>query len=73
MARPKGGAARGGAPAGPGASEDCLYLNVWTPAKAAGDKLPVMIWTYGGGFTGGSGSDNWYDGEGPGQRREWWW
>ncbi len=59
----KGGAPRGGAPAGPGASEDCLYVNVWTPAKAAGDKLPVMIWTYGGGFTGGSGSDNWYDGE----------
>ena len=53
----KGGAPRGGAPAGPAASEDCLYLNVWTPAKAAGDKLPVMIWTYGGGFTGGSGSD----------------
>jgi para-nitrobenzyl esterase len=44
-------------------SEDCLYINVWTPAKSAGDKLPVMVWTYGGGFTGGSGSDNWYDGE----------
>jgi para-nitrobenzyl esterase len=58
-----GGAARGGAPAGPAPSEDCLYINVWTPAKAVGDKLPVMIWTYGGGFTGGSGSDNWYDGE----------
>ncbi len=59
----KGGAPRGGAPAGPAASEDCLYLNVWTPAKAAGDKLPVMIWTYGGGFTGGSGSMDWYNGE----------
>lgn len=66
----KGGAPKGGAPkaapaapAGPGASEDCLYINVWTPAKSAGEKLPVMLWTYGGGFTGGSGSDNWYDGE----------
>ncbi len=58
-----GGAAKGAAPAGPAPSEDCLYVNVWTPAKAAGDKLPVMIWTYGGGFTGGSGSDSWYDGE----------
>ncbi len=49
--------------AGPAPSEDCLYINVWTPAKSAGDRLPVMIWTYGGGFTGGSGSDPWYDGE----------
>jgi para-nitrobenzyl esterase len=61
--RGRGGAPRGGAPAGPAPSEDCLYINVWTPAKSAGDKLPVMVWTYGGGFTGGSGSDIWYDGE----------
>jgi len=47
----------------PPPSEDCLYINVWTPAKSAGDRLPVMLWTYGGGFTGGSGSDSWYDGE----------
>ena len=42
-------------------SEDCLYLNVWTPAKSAEDKLPVMVWIYGGGFAGGATS--YYDGE----------
>jgi para-nitrobenzyl esterase len=48
-------------------SEDCLYLNVWTGAKAAGskasDKRPVMLWIYGGGYNGGSGSQPMYDGE----------
>ena len=37
-------------------SEDCLYLNIWTPAGHAGEKLPVMFWTYGGGFQTGDGS-----------------
>jgi len=45
----------------PGMSEDCLFLNVWTPA--ADDKpRPVMVWLHGGGFSSGSGSSNVYDG-----------
>jgi len=44
-------------------SEDCLYLNVWTPAKTTGDKLPVMVWIYGGYFRFGEGSNPTYDGE----------
>ena len=38
--------------------EDCLYMDVWVPANSKGKKLPVMVWTYGGGFTGGSKSEN---------------
>ena len=45
-----------------GMSEDCLYLNVWTPAKKAGDKLPVLVYFYGGGFIAGDGSEPRYDG-----------
>jgi para-nitrobenzyl esterase len=43
-----------GAPAPRVPSEDCLYLNVWRPADQAARNLPVMVWIYGGGFTGGS-------------------
>jgi para-nitrobenzyl esterase len=45
---------------GPRYSEDCLTLNIWTPG---GDKRPVMVWIYGGGFMVGSSSYPMYDGE----------
>lgn len=41
-------------------SEDCLYLNVWAPAKAA--RLPVLVWIHGGGFFGGTAADPLFDG-----------
>jgi para-nitrobenzyl esterase len=44
-------------------SEDCLYLNVWTAAKSAREKRPVMVWSHGGGYTMGSGDSPQFDGE----------
>lgn len=45
-----------------GISEDCLYLNVWTPAKRNQADLPVLVYFYGGGFVAGDGSEPRYDG-----------
>ncbi len=43
--------------------EDCLALNIWTPARTAAEALPVMVWFYGGSFVFGSASDIRFDGE----------
>ncbi|WP_340679201.1 carboxylesterase family protein [Paraglaciecola sp.] len=45
-----------------GMSEDCLFLNVWTPAEREQQPLPVLVYFYGGGYVAGDGSENRYDG-----------
>ncbi len=50
-------------PDSPPVSEDCLYLNVWTPAKAPSARLPVMVWIYGGAYTEGAGSTPYNQGD----------
>jgi para-nitrobenzyl esterase len=47
----------------PAPSEDCLFVNVWTPAKRASERLPVMVWIHGGGFTAGTPAEQLYHGE----------
>ena len=46
----------------PSMSEDCLYLNIWSPAKTKDEKMPVMVWIYGGGFSFGTTADSVTDG-----------
>jgi para-nitrobenzyl esterase len=45
-----------------GMGEDCLYLNVWTPARSGEERLPVLVYFYGGGYRAGDGSEPRYDG-----------
>ena len=44
--------------------EDCLFLNIWTPAEGRGERYPVMVWFYGGNLQAGTTADNLFDGEG---------
>lgn len=47
---------------GAGGDEDCLFVNVWTPARSGERGLPVMVWLHGGAFVFGSGGDKYYNG-----------
>ncbi|MGI6040546.1 MAG: carboxylesterase family protein, partial [Eubacteriales bacterium] len=44
-------------------SEDCLYLNIWTPAESENDRLPVFVWYFGGGLQVGNTAEMEFDGE----------
>jgi para-nitrobenzyl esterase len=50
-------------PDSPGISEDCLFLNIWTPAQTADANLPVMVWLYGGAYNEGGGSSPFSQGD----------
>ena len=50
-------------PDAPGMSEDCVFLNIWTPADSAGEKLPVMVWLYGGAYNEGGGNAPFSEGD----------
>ena len=50
-------------------SEDCLFLNVYTPA-CDNNRRPVLVWIHGGAFVNGSGSTPWYDGSALAQRSD---
>ena len=52
----------------PRMDEDCLYLNIWTPAQDPGEKLPVMMWIHGGGVQTGFSHELEFDGDGFCQR-----
>jgi para-nitrobenzyl esterase len=61
----------GDALVGPGpTSEDCLLLNVWTPATRRNGRRPVMVWLHGGGFRTGSGNSVFYDGTALAQKHD---